>query len=179
MNITALRMMFFVLLSTVININAMDSEGARPTKEGLYIQQVINDYRNSLLELHKVNESEFERAWQFRIFAWKSIELGSMIKEVVRWKKVGELETLRHALKDINSEFATYSSYGVLYSPIAIDNLLLRPDLDEIVEQRIQKNGVSNPKIGITFTKEPFCRKELQINKGSNKYQLLVDEVKS
>ncbi len=190
MNTTALRMMFFVLLSTVINIHAMDS-GA--TEGSFDIQQVIDDYRDSLLELHKGNKSAFERAWQLRIFVWRSGELGSMMKEVVRRKKVGELETLRLILKNINNEFAAYCGYGVLHSPRAIDDLLSQPDLDEIVEQRrkkiedqrIQKNGVPNPKIGITpkpnpktgitFTKEVPCRQEFETNRVSNKYKLVCE----
>ncbi len=184
MNITALRMMFFVLLSTVINIHAMDGGGAGITKESLDIQQVVNAYWISLSKLQRASKAKrdsktnmFEYEYVLRRFGNMSAFVDFMIENLARRKKVDELLKLRSSLEGINSAFAMHS--GLLHSPGGIDNVMRRYDLNKIVEQKREKTAAhTNTKPAMTFTRETPCRQELKINKVPDQL-VLVGEVPS
>ncbi len=181
MNATVLRMIFFVLLSTVINIHAMDDGRARTTKESLDIQQAVKAYWGSLSELQRASKrrrdskvrSTPELEYALSRFGDMHGLLGYMIENLARLRKVDDLLKLRSSLEGIDNTFAMYC--GLLHSSREINDVMRRYGLTKIVEQKREEKDT---KTGIIFAKERFCRQELQTNRVPNEYRL-VGKVRS
>ncbi len=179
MNAIVLRMIFFVLLSTVINIHAMDG-GA--TEKSFDIQQVVNAYWASLSKVQqarkmkqnsKTNSNVCKYEYALKRFGNTHGLLGSMIESLVRLRKVDDLLKLRSSVEGIDNTFAMYR--GLLHSPCEINDVLRRYGLTKIVEQKREEKDT---KTGIIFAKKRLCRQEFGTNRVLNAYRL-VSEVPS